>query len=98
MSFGEAMTAAGDHPSAHKPELAACFGKPPGWWFPEGTSRETRAASARAVAICDGCPIRQGCREWALRVGKRLSGTWGGLLEHQRERVIDRLNAGEEAA
>lgn len=34
------------------------------------------AARARAAAVCDECPFKVDCQEWA--VGTEQSGVWGG--------------------
>lgn len=62
-----------------------------------GPSRRWR--DARAVAVCQQCPVIQQCREHALRV-REPYGVWGGLTEQEREALIaaeDRLEAGRTA-
>ena len=51
---------------------AACIGHDPKLWFPEG-----RASTDEAVGICEGCPVRVECFEWAI--AERFDvGIWGG--------------------
>lgn len=43
--------------------------------------------AAQAKAICDSCPVRQPCLEWALTDRERY-GVWGGLTERERRRLL----------
>ena len=53
--------------------LAACSGHDPALWFPEGG-----ASTDEAIAICERCPVRVRCAEWAI--AERFDvGIWGGL-------------------
>ncbi|MFL4475551.1 WhiB family transcriptional regulator [Paeniglutamicibacter sp. MACA_103] len=52
---------------------AACAGDPsPGDWFASADADRT----ARAVAVCGGCPVRLECLEVGLGEGR---GVWGGV-------------------
>lgn len=59
------------------PAGAACRGHDPALWFPQ---QFTPAAerTARAVAICRGCPIRVECLDYALRLDPPAIGIWAG--------------------
>jgi WhiB family redox-sensing transcriptional regulator len=46
----------------------------------------------RARALCDRCPVRGECLEYALSVGE-THGIWGGLNELQRRRLQQRRSA-----
>lgn len=71
-----------DVPSWHA--QAACRDRPDVTWFPE------RADDWRpAVAVCNECPVRQECLQWALDHGEGI-GIWGGLTARQRERHTQR--------
>lgn len=63
---------------------AACRGEGVTLWF----SRRTSKAGKKAVAICEGCPVRQQCLADAMEAetgsGLRL-GIWGGLGPAERE-------------
>lgn len=37
-------------------------------------------------AICDACPVRAECRDWALAT-REPYGIWGGLDEEERRRI-----------
>ena len=51
----------------------------PAWFFPEGRGR----SPARAVAICDDCPVREPCAAHADAQGYD-EGVWGGTTPRQR--------------
>ena len=70
---------------------AACRGKDPGLWFPSEIGRRhydrtVRVLTARARAICTGCPVRGECLEYAL-VTDQPWGIWGGMTEDERARL-----------
>jgi hypothetical protein len=44
----------------------------------------------RALAICDGCPVRAACREYAVTTGQEF-GVWGGLEEASLRRLTGQL-------
>lgn len=75
---------------------ARCIGEDPDLFFPVGTSEESLAQTERARSICDACPVRPECLEWAL-VTCQDAGVWGGLDEEQR-REIRRARRREAAA
>ena len=56
-------------------------------WFPW----DAKGAEV-AIAICEGCPVRAECLEYALEHGED-QGIWGGVSERQRRtmrRKVDR--------
>ena len=59
-----------------------CATRPPNTFFPSnGVGVEV------ARRICDGCPVREPCLEYALR--NRIDhGVWGGASERQRRRIL----------
>jgi WhiB family transcriptional regulator, redox-sensing transcriptional regulator len=60
-------------------EDAACAGEDPDMFFPK------RDAPARAAkAVCAGCPVREACRDYAVRAPIMLAGVWGGTTERER--------------
>lgn len=69
-------------------ELAACKGRGDVLWdFDESWSRPREELHARAGAcraVCAGCPIIQGCREYALANDEH--GFWGGMTKRERRR------------
>jgi WhiB family redox-sensing transcriptional regulator len=48
---------------------------------------EREAREARAKAICDGCPVRLQCLEWALATCEP-HGVWGGRSEAERKQIL----------
>lgn len=71
------MTAATAAP-LHWRAQARCVDVPPSVFFPADPVTE-----ARAVAICQTCPVKDPCRSWAHTHGER-HGVWGGETEAGR--------------
>ncbi|WP_109472808.1 WhiB family transcriptional regulator [Ornithinimicrobium cavernae] len=46
-----------------------------------------RAREARAIALCQACPVISECREHALTVPEPY-GVWGGLTEEERAEIL----------
>ncbi|HJU57804.1 MAG TPA: WhiB family transcriptional regulator [Actinomycetota bacterium] len=50
--------------------------------------REEKAArEAKAKTICNSCPVRLPCLEYALRI-REAHGIWGGLNEYERRQLL----------
>lgn len=65
---------------------AACRSQDPELFFPIGTTDRALAQLQRAKAVCQSCPVREPCLEWALRsepIGQE-SGVCAGLSEAER--------------
>lgn len=45
-----------------------------------------------AVAICQSCPVRTDCLEYALDNNEKF-GVWGGMSERQRRRLANKRTA-----
>jgi WhiB family transcriptional regulator, redox-sensing transcriptional regulator len=60
---------------------AACHGLDPRIFFPVDDD------AGPAKAICDRCPVREPCLEFALGERER-EGVWGGCTERERRRLI----------
>lgn len=57
---------------------ALCKGQDPRLWFPsQGGSHE------RAKAVCQVCPARADCLDWAMQTNER-NGVWGGTSPNER--------------
>lgn len=69
---------------------AACRDLETDLFFPEN-----EAAAAPALAVCEVCPVREACLDFALRT-RQHDGVWGGLTESGRRRVRRRM--GRQAA
>lgn len=70
---------------------AICRDTDPDLFFPVGTTGQALVQIARAKEVCDECPVRIDCLEYALETNQD-SGIWGGLAEEER-RSIRRQNA-----
>lgn len=58
------------------------------FFHPHSERGEARAArEATAKALCARCPVRQRCREHALRA-REPYGVWGGLSAEDRREVL----------
>lgn len=68
-------------------------------WVKEGTCLQERHPTelffppkgnvphiVRAKAICNRCPVKAECLEWALAVPERI-GIWGGTTEYERRKL-----------
>lgn len=67
-------------------ERAACKGKPVDWWLPPVTaSGHAVRYPPEAVALCDACPVREQCLDFAIAHDEL--GYWGGTGERERRRV-----------
>jgi len=66
---------------------AACTSSDPELWFP---SKGTPAATARI--ICNGCPVKPECLEYALDLhginGVQIEGIWAGTNQKERQRML----------
>lgn len=68
--------------------MFACESEPE-LFFPvaeEGTAAFDRQA-ARAVALCEACPFREGCLAAALESGAD-TGIWGGTVPSERRALL----------
>jgi WhiB family redox-sensing transcriptional regulator len=73
-------------------EHAACAWTYPDEWFP------AKGKSSRvAKRICQRCPVRTECLEYALATGT-TEGIWGGMSGRQRQRLAENRRAGQVAA
>lgn len=71
-------------------EYAACKSVDSSLFYPD---RETRGSAQAALSVCDGCPVREQCLDYALSFIDQF-GVWGGKTEHERRRMrLQRLKA-----
>jgi WhiB family redox-sensing transcriptional regulator len=63
---------------------AACRGLDAEVFYPD-TEDDVDASEAKAV--CEDCPVRQPCLEYALAHRER-EGVWGGATERERRRIV----------
>lgn len=60
-------------------EEGACRGEPDTLFYPH---YDSPSSTAKAIAICERCPVRAECLEWALKHDEL--GVWGGTSEATR--------------
>ncbi len=66
----------------HWMSVGNCAERPPSLFFPsDGVGVEV------ARRVCDGCPVRTECLEYAL-VNRIDHGVWGGTSERERRRIL----------
>lgn len=63
--------------------FAACRGADTNLFFPVQTDPGAETQTARAKAICVGCPVRCPCLTYALTTRQRF-GIFGGQTAHER--------------
>lgn len=66
---------------------AACAGSDLELFFP---SDDDADAIARAKDVCESCPVREDCLQFALSTNQ-TDGVWGGLDANERRRLRRRL-------
>lgn len=52
-------------------------------WYPDKGQD-----AARPKRVCQACPVRDACLDWAIR-HREPHGVWGGLTPRQRQRLIN---------
>ncbi|MGW1976505.1 WhiB family transcriptional regulator [Streptomyces sp. NPDC001889] len=74
---------------------AVCREEEPDLFFPIGTTGPAVLQVEEAKAVCNRCPVRDRCRDWAFESGQD-HGVWGGLGEEER-RAMKRREARKRA-
>ena len=72
----------------HQPwkAFAVCYGTDPAvFYFDDVPARHLQHAVEAARAICESCPVRQPCLEYA--VYHENLGFWGGRTEKERQAI-----------
>ena len=77
-------------------DYAACAGMDPELWFPI-TGKRMAAEAARPLQICDRCPVKADCLEWAI-THRAIDGIWGGTTEDERRALIAEVRPAEPPA
>ncbi len=67
-------------------ENAACRDTAPDLFFPIGSTGLAIEQIAAAKTVCDGCPAKEPCLQFALDTNQD-SGIWGGSTEDQRRTI-----------
>lgn len=71
---------------------AACRGPQAEAFFPPVDSERRdarRRREAAAKAICERCPVRRPCLDFAIAI-REQHGIWGGLNEVERKQLLER--------
>jgi len=61
---------------------AACKDKPAEWFFPQAHDWVPEVARS----ICEGCPIKDACRDFAVNTNQEY-GIWGGTSPEDRRKI-----------
>jgi WhiB family transcriptional regulator, redox-sensing transcriptional regulator len=64
-------------------DLAACRTVDPELFFPSTGADSAATQIEEAKRVCAACPVREACRDWALRQRERY-GIYGGMTENER--------------
>lgn len=65
---------------------ALCRDTDPELFFPVGTTGKALVAIDKAKQVCDECPVRVSCLDFALETNQD-SGIWGGMSEEDRRAI-----------
>jgi WhiB family redox-sensing transcriptional regulator len=65
---------------------AACRHHDPELFFPEGTAGPALLQADQAKRVCQSCPVRAPCLNFALRYGLAF-GIWGGATGEERRGI-----------
>ncbi len=67
-------------------DSAACRDTDPNLFFPAGTTGVAVEEIEAAKALCQTCPVREQCLEFAM-VANQEAGIWGGMSEEERRKM-----------
>lgn len=56
-------------------------------FFPEGRGTSITTQTDHAKTVCNRCPVKSRCLDWAVETGQS-SGVWGGLSEDERRPLL----------
>ncbi|MEW2273703.1 WhiB family transcriptional regulator [Streptomyces griseofuscus] len=73
-------------------EHAECRYEDPDLFFPIGSTGPAQVQAEEAKKVCQRCPVRQECLDWALDTGQGI-GVWGGTTELERRRLRRRARS-----
>jgi WhiB family transcriptional regulator, redox-sensing transcriptional regulator len=65
---------------------SACLNADPDMFFPVAAGTAASKQVSLALRICQGCPVRQHCLDFAMRSGEK-EGIWGGTTPEERIRA-----------
>jgi len=64
-------------------DTAACRGHDPDWFFPPLGS-DALGLTRKGKAVCERCPSKRACLDFALTPPVEVHGLWGGLTSKER--------------
>jgi WhiB family redox-sensing transcriptional regulator len=70
-------------------KAGACLAADPDLFFPVAVGVTAGQESSRALSMCDGCPVKRQCLDYAIQTGE-ANGIWGGTTPEERIRVVGR--------
>lgn len=76
---------------------AICRDTDPDLFFPIGTTGQALVQIDRAREVCNQCPVKVDCLEFALETNQD-SGIWGGASEEERRMIRRKTVARQKAA
>ncbi len=76
---------------------AICRDTDPDLFFPIGTTGQALVQIDRAREVCNQCPVKIDCLEFALETNQD-SGIWGGASEEERRMIRREAVARQKAA
>ena len=76
---------------------AICRDTDPDLFFPVGTTGQALVQIERAREVCNQCPVKGDCLEFALETNQD-SGIWGGTSEEERRAIRRAAVARQKAA
>jgi WhiB family transcriptional regulator, redox-sensing transcriptional regulator len=78
-------------------DRALCRNTDPSLFFPVGATGIALVQIEHAKQVCDQCPVKQECLDFAIATNQD-SGIWGGLSEEERRVIRRRRVAAQRAA
>jgi WhiB family transcriptional regulator, redox-sensing transcriptional regulator len=67
-------------------DVASCRDTDPDLFFPVGTTGAAVDQISAAKAVCDACPAKEPCLQFAIE-NNQDSGVWGGTSEEERRQL-----------
>jgi WhiB family redox-sensing transcriptional regulator len=64
-------------------KAGACLAADPDLFFPVAAGTAASQESSRALSLCDGCPVKRQCLDFAMQTGE-ANGIWGGTTPEER--------------
>ena len=68
-------------------KTGACLAADPDLFFPVGAGAASAPEASRALSLCDNCPVKRQCLDFAIQTGE-TNGIWGGTTPEERIRVL----------